>query len=278
MIDEILTRKPKDFEAFLALLEAEGYEIKRGKYVSVKGKDQKRFIRLRSLGEGYTEKDIRAIFAGKAPQRKRQTSRQVHEKPRFNLLIDIQERMQGKGVGYQQWATVYNLKQMSETLLFMREQHIESFEELYSRTDGAAARFHDLNDQIKSAESKMAANLALQKHIQNYAKTRDIYAAYRKSGYSKKFFEEHRAEITLHKAEKDAFNESGFTKLPTTRELRQEYAGLLTGKKKAYSEYREAKKQMQEYLKARQNVEMFGGDELKEEREQEKQRREEKQK
>ena len=50
----------------------------------------------------------------------------------------------------------------------------------------------------------MAANLALKKHIQNYAKTRDMYAAYRKAGYSKKFFEEHRAEITLHKAAKKA--------------------------------------------------------------------------
>ena len=59
---------------------------------------------------------------------------------------------------------------------------------------------------------------------------RDVYAAYRKSGYSKKFFEEHRAEITIHKAAKDAFNDSGFKKLPSIRKLRQEYAELLTGK------------------------------------------------
>lgn len=81
-----------------------------------------------------------------------------------------------------QWAKVYNLKQMSETFLFMREQH------MYMKTDTAVARFHELNDSIKSAESRMAANLAMQRHIQNYAKTRYIYAAYRKSGYSKKFF------------------------------------------------------------------------------------------
>ena len=199
----------------------------------------------------------------------RSRSSQAHEKPRFNLLIDIQQRMQqGKGAGYKRWAKVYNLKQMSETFLFMREKHIESFEDLYEKTDAAVARFNDLSSRIKAAESQMASNLALQKHIQNYAKTRDVYEAYRKSGYSKKFFEEHRAEITLHKAAKEAFNAAGAAKLPTIKELRQEYAQLIVQKKEAYKGYREAKREMQELLKARQNVEQFYGDDLKKEPEQ----------
>ena len=45
---------------------------------------------------------------------------------------------------------------------------------------------------------------ALQQHIKNYRNTRQIYIEYRKSGYSKKFFEEHRQEITIHKAAKQA--------------------------------------------------------------------------
>ena len=266
-IDRILSGRPKDFEDFLRQLEAAGYEIKRGKQISVKGCGQQRFIRFRSLGEGYTEADIRDRIAGKMIGGKRRSS-QNHEKPRFNLLIDIQQRMQqGKGAGYERWVKVYNLKQMSETFLFMREHHIESFEDLYEKTDAAVARFNSLNDTIKTAESKMAANLVLQKHIQNYAKTRDIYAAYRKSGYSRKYYEAHRAEITLHKAAKDAFNESGFSKLPKIRELRQEYAGLIIQKKEAYKGYREAKREMQDLLKARQNVEQFYGDDLKKERE-----------
>ena len=76
---------------------------------------------------------------------------------------------QGKGAGYERWAKVYNLKQMSETFLFMREKRIESFEDLYEKTDAAVARFNDLSSRIKTAESQMAANLVLQKHIQNYA-------------------------------------------------------------------------------------------------------------
>lgn len=278
VIDEILNRKPKDFEEFLHMLESAGYEIKRGKHISVRGKNQKRFIRLRSLGEGYSEEDIRSIIAEKVPRRNKKKSTQVHEKPRFNLLIDMQERMQGKGIGYHRWAAVYNLKQISETFLFMREHHIESFEDLYAKTEEAVRNFNELNETIKTAETKMAANLALQKHIQNYAKTRDVYAAYRKSGYSKKFFEEHRAEITIHKAAKDAFNDSGFKKLPSIRKLRQEYAELLTGKKQAYSGYRKAKELKQDFLKARQNVETFYGDELKNEREEARHREEEIQK
>ena len=81
-----------------------------------------------------------------------------------------------------------------------------------------------------------------------------------------------RGELTLHRAAKDAFNELGGEKLPTIRQLRQEYADLISQKKTAYRDYREAKKQMQEFLKARQNVEMFYGEEMKEEREAAKER------
>ena len=188
--------------------------------------------------------------------------------------------MKTKGTGYQRWATVYNLKQMSETFLFMREHHVESFEDLYRMTDEAVSKFNDLNGQIKSAEAAMAANLAMQKHIQNYARTKPVYDEYRKSGYSKKFFEAHREELTLHKAAKQAFNEAKKGGQPhrTLKELRRDYANLISEKKKLYPEYRKAKRQMQEFLKARQNVEMFYGDELKKGREEERRRAEEQEK
>jgi hypothetical protein len=169
---------------------------------------------------------------------------------------------------------VYNLKQMADTFLFLREQHIKTFAGLYEKTDAAVSRFDDLNRLIRDAETKMAANLAMQKHIQNYARTRDIYAAYCKSGYSKSFFEAHRTEITLHKAAKEAFDAAGTRKLPSIRSLREDYAKLLAKKKQAYPEYREAKRKMQDYLKARQNVESFYGEDLKKEREEAKNQRE----
>ena len=63
-IDTILKKPPIDFDAFLRMLEEMGYEVKRGKYAAVKGKDQQRFVRLNSLGEGYAEEDIQAVIAG----------------------------------------------------------------------------------------------------------------------------------------------------------------------------------------------------------------------
>ena len=97
----------------------------------------------------------------------------------------------------------------------------------------------------------------MKNHILNYRKTKDTYVAYRKTGYSRKFFEEHRQEIALHKAAKVAFDQLGTEILPTVRELNEEYDTVLRGKKVAYAEYRTAKKEIQEYLKARKNVVMF---------------------
>ena len=74
--------------------------------------------------------------------------------------------------------------------------------------------------------------------------------AYRKAGYSKKFFEGHREAITLHKAAKEAFEQLGLKKLPRVKELNAEYAQLLEQKRAAYPAYRKARTEMQEYLVA----------------------------
>ena len=101
----------------------------------------------------------------------------------------------------------------------------------------------------------------LKTHIINYAKTREVYAAYRKAGYSKKFLEAHRDEITLHKASKVAFDEAGLQKLPKVKELDAEFAELLTKKKAAYPKYRKARNEMQELVRAQKNVERFFAEE-----------------
>lgn len=97
--------------------------------------------------------------------------------------------------------------------------------------------------------------------IVNYAKTRDAYAAYRKAGYSKKFLEAHREEIELHKAAKAAFDEADLKKLPKVKDLNVEYFELLSQKKAAYPEYRKAKEEMQELVRAQKNVERFFAEE-----------------
>ncbi len=78
----------------------------------------------------------------------------------------------------------------------------------------------------------MAEIQVLKKHIINYVKTRDIYSVYRKAGYSQKFYDEHRAELTLHKAAKMDFDDLGVKKLSTVKTLQTEYVELLSQKKK----------------------------------------------
>ena len=256
IIDTILAEKPKDFEVFLQKLERQGYEVKRGKYTSVKGARQKRFIRFRTLGVGYGEDEIKAVLEGKAkhqPYRKQPPKEQP-----FQLLVDVQGKMaEGKSVGYKKWATKFNLKEMSKTLLFLQEQKIGSAEELRERAAAATERYHAMGDSIKAAEARLTEIAVLKTHIINYAKTRPVYDAYRKSGYSKKFLEAHREEITLHKAAKAAFDEAGLQELPKVKALDAEFAELLTKKKAAYPDYRKARNEMQELVRAQKNVERF---------------------
>ena len=260
IIDTILAEKPGDYEMFLQKLEQQGYEVKRGKHTAVKGKGQKRFIRFRTLGTGYSEDEIKAVLEGKAKHQPYQ-KKQPKEQP-FQLLVDIQGKMaEGKSVGYKKWATKFNLKEMSKTLLFLQEQKISSAEELRERATAATERYHTMGDSIKAAETRMTEIAVLRTHIVNYARTRPVYDAYRKAGYSKRFLEAHREEITLHRAAKAAFDEAGLKKLPKARDLSIEYAELLKKKKEAYPDYRKARDEMQELMKAQKNVEIFFSEE-----------------
>lgn len=270
-IDAALLQKPEDFDEFLKFLMEQGYEIKRGKHPAVRGKGQKRFIRLKSLGDGYAPEDLEKIISGEKEQssdRKENAKHSRHKKHDFDLLINIQEKIkQGKGGGYERWAKVYNIKQLSQALLFLQEHDVRDYATLAERASSASSAFSKLNATIKNAEKRLNEIADLKKHIFNYSKTRDVYEAYRKSGYSKKFYEAHREEITIHKAAKNAFSERT-GKLPKIKELNEEYSSILEEKKKAYSEYRQAKKDMQDYVTAKHNIDMILGEDQREEQEQ----------
>ena len=254
IIDEVLTRKPADFTVFLEEMKLAGFEIKLGNNISFKGENQKKFIRLRSLGNGYSEDEIKAIISGEnAPINKKNH----HQTPpsRVNLLVDIQAKLQaGKGAGYEQWAKIFNLKQMAQTINFLTENKLLAYEDLEEKSQTATNNFNQLSAEIKTAEKRIAEIAILKAHIINYAKTRDVYTAYRKAGYSKKFYEENTSDLLLHKAAKATFDELGVKKLPTVKALQAEYAELLANKKKAYGSYHNVKKEMQEVLIAKANI------------------------
>ena len=180
--------------------------------------------------------------------------------PKVNLLVDIQEKLQaGKGAGYARWAKVFNLKQMAQTMNYLTEHGLLEYAVLEEKAAMATARHNELSAQIKAAETRMAEIAVLRTHIINYVKTREVYAAYRKAGYSKKFLAEHEADILLHKAAKQAFDDLGIKKLPTVKSLQAEYATLLEEKKKDYAEYRRSREEMRELLAAKANVDRLMG-------------------
>ena len=256
-IDDALAQKPESFEALLELLRQAGYEIKGKKVPSLLGGEQQKSIRMDTLGAGYTPEDLRAVIDGEKEHtpRKRWTEKTVPEKLGGNLLVDIQAKLQeGKGAGYARWATLFNLKQMAQTVAYLQDHQLLDYSVLSEKAAAASARFNDLSAKIKTAEVRMAEIAVMRTHIINYAKTRDTYVAYRKAGYSKKFLVEHESEITLHKAAKKFFDDQGIQKLPTVKSLQAEYAALMAEKKAAYAEYRKAREDMKELLTAKANI------------------------
>lgn len=260
-IDVALAQKPVDFNAFLQDIRQAGYEVKTGKYLALRITGQKKFTRLRSLGEGYSEDEIRAVITGVKSHKPCKTKRLARQSQGVNLLVDIQAKLQaGKGPGYERWAKVFNLKQMAQTINFLTENNLLEYAELEEKAAAATARFNELSAQIKATETRMTEIGNLKTHIINYSKTRDVYTAYRKAGYSKKFYEENASDILLHKAAKAAFNSLLGKKVPTIKVLQAEYTTLLAEKKRAYSGYSTARKEMQELLTAKSNIDRLLGD------------------
>ena len=173
--------------------------------------------------------------------------------------------MKEKGPAYARWAKVYNIKQMSKTLLFLREHNIQNLDQLSSLVSEKNKVRDDLLSSIRDSETRLAEIATLRKHIINYSKTRKTYEEYRKAGYSKKYFEAHREELTLHKAAKAAFDELGVSKIPKVKELNAEYADLMVSKKQAYAEYRKVRDEAQELAIALRNLSgLYEGEEKEE--------------
>ena len=255
-IDTALAKKPADFPAFLSLMEQAGYEVKQRRgVISFRAPGQERFTRLRSdtLGEGYSESDIRAALSGF-----RQRPGQL--RPKISLAIDIQSRLQGKGPGYERWAKVFNLKQMAAALAYLQDNGLTDYEQLEQKATAATERFHKLSDQIKSTEAALYTNMELKAATVQYAKTRPVFEKYKASKYSKKFLAEHEADIELYRAACADFKAIlGGAKLPEMDTLKKEGRKLSEQKKKLYAEYRKAKADMQEVTTIKANIDYLLG-------------------
>ena len=250
----------RGYDDFLARMRAEGYEVKEGKLLSFRAPGWDRFTRSYKLGADYTKEALR----------ERSTTRRGYsaaaKKPRLpngrkvNMLIDIQAKMAaGKGVGYERWAKIFNLKEAAKTLNFLIENGLTDYDELTARAEQAGTMFEETSRRIKQMEARMAEVAQLKAHIINYSKTREIYAAYKKSRHKNEFLAEHGDEIAKHEAAKKAFDALGGRPIPKVAQLSQEYASLLAEKQEQYAEYRTLRQDMIDYRTMKQNVDKILG-------------------
>ena len=171
------------------------------------------------------------------------------------MLLSLQDIIaKGKGPGYELWAKKYNVKNVMKAILFFQEQGLRTYEELAEKAESSASRFNEVSSEIKTIEKRMNEISELRGHIINYSKTREIYVKYRESGYSKKYFAEHKEDIMIHKAAKDAFQKLGAKKIPKVSELNAEFQELFLRKRKLYPEYRDVKEKMTKYQIAKYDI------------------------
>ena len=240
-----------DFEDLLHRLQQEGYEIKRGKYISCRASDQERFTRMKTLGVDYAEEAIAARIAGRS-----RPSRQPKQRDsRISLLIDIQNNLKAQqSAGFTHWVKLNNLKQAAKTMNFLTEHGIDSYALLTEKLSAMTGNRDRIHGEIKTIEARHA-NLALViKHAAIYRKLKPIYEQYRKSGDKEKFMRGHESEIILFEAAARELKRLNAVPLPTTEKLNAELVTLAAKKEALISEYRTARAETQEYEIIKQNV------------------------
>lgn len=249
------------FEQLVNHMEQTGYEIKRGKHISFRAPGQQRFTRMKTLGAGYSEEEIRErILAGSVHKEQKKPVKSDgagSKQPKRNVefLIDIQKKLaEGKGGGYAQWAKVFNVKAMAEALMVYEREGFQSMEELDAKVHAVTAEFDATADLLKNTEAQLRETKAMKQHILNYGRTREVYAAYKKSKNPEAFYEEHRADLAMHLAAKKYFDESGLKALPKVKDLTSRIQELMTEQKKQYQKYRETRSEMQNWQAVKQNL------------------------
>ena len=186
MIDAAL-EKSKGFDGFLVAMKEAGCEVKRGKYLAFKIPGADRFARCKSLGEDYTEEAIKKRLIGLRKVERRLPASApavpnnyrggnasdsvfvpfvITRETKFGLLINIQQKIQeGKGEAYENWAKIYNLKQAARTLIFLKENGIDSYDDLVKKSSAASTDFNGRTKRMREIEERQKEIAELQKQI-----------------------------------------------------------------------------------------------------------------
>ena len=248
---DALIPQVSSFEELLTRLQAAGYEIKPGKYVSCRAPGQERFTRLKTLGADYTEESIRERIEGRRTRAAKAPKRETG----VSLLIDIENSIKAaQSRGYEQWAKIHNLKQAAKTLNFLTEHQISQYEDLTAKIEEVQTESEKAGDALKEVEKRLADMAVLIKNVSTFQKTKPAYDTYRKARNKDRYRAAHEGTVILHEAAAKALKAAGISKLPNLTALQAEYEKLQEQKEALRADYGKLKKQVKEYDVIKQNI------------------------
>ena len=255
--------KAKNFNEFISIMESKGYKVKlQNKNISFCTDGRERYMRSKTLGIDYTLEALKERIAGTY------IPKQVHKikpKEKVSLLIDIQNCIKAQeNRGYEHWAKINNLKQMSKTVNFITDNKIESYEQLAETEKKAISDFGKKASEIKTLESKIKETSLLIKQVELYIKLKPVYEEYRISKNKTEFYNNHTAEVTLFESALATLKEANY---PQIKDLKEVHTELTDTKSKLYSEYKKLKAKVEEIGIIKSNVDTILGASHRKERE-----------
>ena len=213
-----------------------------------------KFIRAKHLGDNYDKAAVLATLQANVERKPKVQSKQ----DTIGKPIDIQSKMtEGKGIGYKRWLTKHNLKVMAQTVKLLQEKGLTDEDALNQRITELETKYHDSLAVVKDLEGRMKANKELRYQVAAYTSTKNVAQQLKTAKRPAVFEEQHRAELTAHRAAAAYFKANNITKLPSPKKLEAEYAQLASEKANFYEQYKEAKEELLKLKTAKQNVAFF---------------------
>ena len=245
----------KDYDDFLRLMQEAGYEIKTGKYISVRAKGQERFTRSKTIGENYTEERIKERIAGRTPRR---SQRQTTPKG-ISLIGDIQERIRLiDSRGYEYKAKLTILKEAARTLNYLTENSLLQYADLEKKVEDVHSSYDRTGKELKGVEARLREVQPLIKNISNYQRLKPVYDAFQKAKDKPGFKAKHEAELVIFEAARSTLLAmQGDEKLPSLKTLQAEQQRLLEEQQRLYDERAKLKKEVKQIETIKSNVDTF---------------------
>ena len=266
------------FDEFSSLLLREGVTVKesRGR-LSYLTPDRTKPITARKLGDDFDRAAVLAVLeqnaaratekAAAIPEYQRhgktgiQPTKAPQTAPNVQRLVDIeQKKAEGKGRGYERWATMHNLKQMAATLNVYQEYGFTSPEQLEAAVDTAYEEIRQTSGELKTLETKLQGKKELQQQVLAYAKTkpaRDGLKAQKSPKAREAYRQAHESDFIIADAAARYFREHGITKLPARKVLQDEIEQLVSKKSSLYNTYHEQKQRYTELQTVKRNIDQI---------------------